>query len=379
MIRSFLPVGQGAFYLEQFTLGGDTANIVYDCGSSTDVRIVEKEIRSNFEPEEDIDAVFISHLDEDHINGLPYLLKYCKVKKLFFPLLARESQALLLLMRRLSDKQENEFISAFIRNPYEAFNLLDIINRPSIYQVAENRDGQEEYDDYNGIDARRILSGEDVAKEIFEGRACEISDWMYIPFNFRETTRLAELQAAIKKIFGKKLLACEVSELVKKDPKKLADLKLAYKNIHGSLNTNSLVLLSLCISDKIVQTPLRQYWHPLFYLCSGCCRYMNCANGCLYTGDYDARGAQKWQELQNAYMQYEPYIGCIQIPHHGSRYSYNHQLLSVGKCMFFVISAGEKNSFRHPHGSVVKDILASYKHPILVTENSGSAVRFIIQ
>ena len=47
MLRSFLPVGQGAFYLERFEINGEKTNVVYDCGSLTDVKIVEKEIRAN--------------------------------------------------------------------------------------------------------------------------------------------------------------------------------------------------------------------------------------------------------------------------------------------------------------------------------------------
>ena len=42
MLRSFLPVGQGAFYLEQFNSNVDRVNVVYDCGSLTDVKIVQK-------------------------------------------------------------------------------------------------------------------------------------------------------------------------------------------------------------------------------------------------------------------------------------------------------------------------------------------------
>lgn len=46
MIRKFLPVGQGAFYYEHFgeceTSTGKVINVVYDCGSSTDVKIVEQ-------------------------------------------------------------------------------------------------------------------------------------------------------------------------------------------------------------------------------------------------------------------------------------------------------------------------------------------------
>ena len=50
MIRSFLPVGQGAFYCEQFMddLKREWVNVVYDCGSSTNVKLVEEQIKNNF-------------------------------------------------------------------------------------------------------------------------------------------------------------------------------------------------------------------------------------------------------------------------------------------------------------------------------------------
>ena len=53
MIRSFLPVGQGAFYCEQFMddLKREWVNVVYDCGSSTNVKLVEEQIKNNFESE----------------------------------------------------------------------------------------------------------------------------------------------------------------------------------------------------------------------------------------------------------------------------------------------------------------------------------------
>lgn len=37
MLRSFLPVGQGAFYLERFETNDGRINVVYDCGSLTEV------------------------------------------------------------------------------------------------------------------------------------------------------------------------------------------------------------------------------------------------------------------------------------------------------------------------------------------------------
>ena len=58
MVRSFLPVGQGAFYLEQFGLDDETRiNVVYDCGAYGDSKPVEEQIRRSFKKGETIHAV----------------------------------------------------------------------------------------------------------------------------------------------------------------------------------------------------------------------------------------------------------------------------------------------------------------------------------
>lgn len=80
MLRSFLPIGQGGFAVEQF----DDAryNVVFDCGTSTANgkssarQAIEDQIRQTFGPKTKIQKVFISHLHADHINGLPFLLRY---------------------------------------------------------------------------------------------------------------------------------------------------------------------------------------------------------------------------------------------------------------------------------------------------------------
>ena len=45
MVRSFLPVGQGAFYTEQFA---DGTNVIYDCGSENGIRMIKEMIKSIF-------------------------------------------------------------------------------------------------------------------------------------------------------------------------------------------------------------------------------------------------------------------------------------------------------------------------------------------
>ncbi len=382
MLRSFLPVGQGAFYFEQFSFDTERVNVVYDCGSSTDVHIVEKEIRNNFQKGETIDAVFISHLDEDHINGLPYLLKYCCVEKLFFPFIASEDRDFLFLRASISAQSlSTEFLLSFIDNPYAAISALDAdIHTPTLYQVT----GPENSENFNDTNAQTFPSGDNAAPYVFNRQNFPSQGWKYIPFNFRETSKLPILCTALKDTFkgilGDDVAVGDIVDLVKKDPSQLPLLKQAYQKVPGTFNTNSMTLLSLCENSNIVQQLLSPYrLMPIYYGPCHMCYFDAHPNGCLYTGDFDASGKQKWSELYGAYASYEKYIGCVQVPHHGSRYSYNHQLLSFGYSMFYIISAGERNKYRHPHGSVIRDILVSHKYPIIVTEHIGSIARFLVE
>lgn len=58
-------------------------NVVYDCGATARGQnvssLVKKEIDITFEKDEHIDILFISHFDEDHTNGLVYLLENTKM------------------------------------------------------------------------------------------------------------------------------------------------------------------------------------------------------------------------------------------------------------------------------------------------------------
>ena len=101
MHRRFLPIGQGAFYWEQFcnhrSENDNQINVVYDCGSLSGNSLLHKQIDDCFDPGEKIHAVFLSHFDEDHVNGLEYLLRHTQVEHIFFPLLTNEDKALIFL------------------------------------------------------------------------------------------------------------------------------------------------------------------------------------------------------------------------------------------------------------------------------------------
>ena len=121
MIRSFLPAGQGNFAVEKFENG---ESVVFDCGA-TNISIARQLINNTFQKKENILAVFISHLDIDHINGLEYLLQHCAVKEIYIPFLDSGGKLLTAIEeaafhgRKLSD-----FALRFLRNPEEAVGSI---------------------------------------------------------------------------------------------------------------------------------------------------------------------------------------------------------------------------------------------------------------
>ena len=94
--------------------------------------------------------------------------------------------------------------------------------------------------------------------------------------------------------------------------------------------------------------------------------------GCLYLGDYDASGNERFNQLKVAYDELWYKIGCIQIPHHGSHYNFNSGL--VDKNRFYFVSAGIKNPYHHPHSKVITELLLEEHHPLVITENPESRV-----
>lgn len=384
MIRRFLPVGQGAFYVEQFCSDRKKINVVYDCGSMSKVCSINDEIKSVFKKDEEIEIVFISHVDQDHINGLEYLLKYCNVKNVVFPYI-RETEKWAFGIEYFcnADKpSKDDFAYRFIDNPFVVQAVSN--HQTRLYQVLEAENNRTDPENNNNfpINDNNILvieSGRNAVEIIFGKEEAERIKWEYIPFNFREKNRTSEFREKLYSVFTEAGIPLHDYERLIEEWGNLNVRKAiinAYKQVKGSLNSNSMVLFSGIKEKSIIQ------WKTCLN-CNGCtcdCFYcFNCcakANGCLYTGDYEAKGNQKWKDLKNAYAEYWEYIGCVQIPHHGSSHNYNKEFEKMKA--YFVISAGRNNKYKHPHKQVIEGLRMSNKHPFIVTEQPDSELRFLI-
>ena len=381
--RTFNAVGQGAFYCESFEVLGNRMNIVYDCGTNSKKKYLEREIKSRFKKGEIIDALFISHLHDDHVNGIPILLNYCQVKKIIFPIISNSSYKVMLKIKAIQE-DETKFTIKLIENTINAISeLVDYSNE--IKYIGVNAIGAENRPRENNNQIEIVSSGTDVVESI-NFNLNEI--WSYIPFNFQNPENLSTL---INKLL---YLGINVDELEKMDSNKWTNqsdiLKKAYKAIPGNFNAHSMVLYSgekeMYRSIHRMHRKYRKYrvhrmdgrMEELYYN-KDIVFYNECFDeyfddtiniGCLYTGDYNASNPEAFKDLKARYEEYWPYIGCVQIPHHGSKDSYNPML--IGEKQSCVISAGKKNRYNHPDSQVINDILLRDGILFIVTEDAKS-------
>ena len=74
--RYHYPIGQGTFSAQIVRTSEKQYVCVYDCGSSAGGKNIEKYTRELYEKTSGIiDLLVISHLDDDHVNGVRSLYK----------------------------------------------------------------------------------------------------------------------------------------------------------------------------------------------------------------------------------------------------------------------------------------------------------------
>lgn len=361
--RLILPVGQGAFYVEKFKNG---KNIVYDCGSISNRKKIPKLIEKYFGKNEAIEALFISHLDKDHMNGVEELLKQCEVKRICFPLITEEMKLALKIKVMIEEAMGNsysKFMKEFVEDPEAAIKKIKEDIKIKLIEILPNDEENNKKNDNEDTKNQKIKrikkkSGEDIAEEI-EGleHSCNENKWELIPYNFKQETRINEFEKKLEKEFGKKISLKEVEKIWKENEDNREKIKKVYESLKGDLNTNSMTLFS----------GVRQVGKQMQYDSS----YVKV--GCLYTGDYEAKGKNKWKTLEEAYTEYWKWIGMIQVPHHGPIRNCNDALISK-KAVYF-LSAGEKNTYKHPSQNVVRGIRFKYHNNLyIVTESKGLGV-----
>lgn len=374
--RIIHPVGQGAFYTERIKTDGKTYNVVYDCGSTTAYKvnrgkpILEAEIKTFYDKNENIDLLFISHFDYDHVNGLKYLKDHCNIKRVIMPLIPTAARWIYL-------SQLDDDLQLLMTNPEVFFgNNTEIISVRYTNGKEPTRD-ELVLNDNEPSPKQVIVSG-----TIIQFR--NMHDWCYIPFNFDEDARYKKLIDLIvsRRLDLDKLLNGDVDYIIKNR----ADINKAYKKIvknNGSSNESSLIVYSGPVSAK------HEYIKKYNSICNVSCIARRIHHGCnmipfigkrvacLYLGDTDLNqtsgGCGIIEAIYHNIGDMKDNIGTIQVPHHGSEKSFNDDILWHSKPSLYFASFGKQNRYGHPSYRVVEDI-EMHNHFVGVTEDRNSAL-----
>lgn len=330
--RIIHPVGQGAFFTEQFfdaDMHNVLYNMVYDCGSrSAGIKTqMERDIRNCFHDRKQIDVLFLSHFDDDHVNRVEYLKKegYLQGTRIFIPMVQDEKRLGIEpyktnydFILSLNERGENGTKVVLVDfDESNADNMAPInTNEPRIIEE---------------------LVGEDVIKS---GTTLKPKDnligelWRYTLVNVQFKELIDE--------FKQKLVDSDP----KLDYKQLNDVDYVEKNIPTlrkvyqglgkkpnegtAINLNSLLVMSYpVVAERCNYVGFRNMYD----------RYIDCqykreigyAGSCLYTGDTSANELFVWIRIESMIKEclgLGSKVTMLQVPHHGSKHSYDEKLVN---------------------------------------------------
>ncbi len=409
-IFSFFKAGQGSFYggriLDLNT--NKVFTVVYDCGTtnfiSGNTASLNNEITrfKNF-PEfhhsnnNDIDLLFISHLDFDHVSGLKRLLSEFNVKRIILPYIRKENRQFFLVSfsdenppddSNLALSDYTEFIDSpgdFISSNSENTNIFYI----------NSEEGNIEYQGYDNENQSEdiYVRGTTLDKSDFdELKTTNASVSLYknnlqffIQKKWEFTTYVKDVNSiAINNLHNclKKLVNNNNGKLNFNDLKSIVtnNRKKAHscytKNI-GDINSHGLVLLHgpirfhhlFCNINSDCELNNQGYNFPYYYNSHHHFKQSRTTMlGTLLFGDTSIKPSNNSVNLPQIFKDKLKNTHIVQVPHHGSSKNWDYtefKKLEIGNSIYWnnkiiaVCNFGYGNKFGHPSNNVLSDLSSS--------------------
>ena len=355
--RVLHPVGQGAFFTEQFfdVAGNAVFNVVYDCGEFRTTKHLNCEIENTLNVTgvaEVINVLFISHLDEDHINGIDHLIsigsltnKSTVILPLNYPLVIK------LILEQDADALGRLYLD-------DALGVLQRLFETEAKILGVDNNNDEVQNNALSLDDMLGIPNYGVVKSL---RPLVYKNlWYYIPFNtildddkyekFQEGLNEAMIDRS--QLTNAKYVKDNLDKLIdiyKKLPKGIGDVT--------AINVNSLNVLSYA-SNEIY---LGRAWLNYFgsdVIWTGdwdCVLIHHCRCSCLYTGDCVMEA--KFEHCIDLLVNYiTSRIGMLQIPHHGRAGNYDKKIA----CKREIYSGFTNFNSTHKANKFVKQIVHDF-------------------
>ena len=327
--KTFYPVGQGGFYSERIWNGFECRTVVYDCGAvnkDPTKKLQDCIISSGIK---DVDVLVISHLDEDHINGICNLESYLKQHASRLPLILIPKPTpfdMLLFYNSVSQS-----VIAWYLNSATQKRICFITDEKFSNEVNEP-----------------VILNESVAGKNFS------HDHFFTLFGMGHGTNPWLLKFYVDKDkYEGRLTDSEKNAITDvntiDDFKKNKDfLKKIYKKVKLRLNGSSMSMASLPLLAKGNRMESFATW---------------------LNGDASLKTELEMSAIEQHFSCLNGLNVDFQIPHHGSHHNLGRLPQNVNNLRTY-IWAGFNNKYGHPSGTILNMVKNSHKQCHWITERT---------
>lgn len=364
----FHNVGQGLFYSgilsKRESHSHDVFSFVYDCGTESNKSLLRREIDDYklLLPRKKLNLLVVSHLHDDHVNGLEYLLKDMKADTVVMPY----TNEGLKLLARLESHSDDEFLQEFYADPVAWFlskgvRRILLIGSEETPEREDASYGAYIEDEDSDIESPSIIKIEHIdayKTEIIHltsktNISCRDFCW---EFHF-ENLNLQSSAAYINAVEAFKQKKCLTLEQIFKSRLLSDDLRNEVKKAlsgNDSLNRTSVAMLhrpaagsvfSMC---NLCNCPLMKNRIKFFIGLTGKCILKNT----ILTGDIELKKGERL-EMLDPYIKSPEDNALLQYPHHGADSNNNIAYFNSLEAKANVLSYGVANRHGHPHARVL--------------------------
>jgi hypothetical protein len=387
------PVGQGGMMSGLLAIPDGRFHWVYDCGSNQ-TEALNREI-ALVAARGDVDCLFLSHLDSDHINGIDRLLMATRVKEVILPYLNDLNR----LVAAVHDDANGVLSGGFLTflGDIEGWFGARGVERVT-YIMPRDDDGE----DGGGPELPRSDGGgegkgpiqakwqgtpkapptdlndkadqsAEIAVQLYEtttpltlSTASGKIEWLLLPYAHRPSdAKLLAFREAMDCRFGPKYPACLKSLL--SDPAIRAKVRECYDQIWSDHNLVSMALYagprdSGPWGGECLHHP--GWWHHH--------RHGHTV-GWLGTGDMHLNVTRRRNAMLNHYQQVLDQVNVFNLPHHGSHRNFHASLPAAMPNMIQCVAAAGPNGYGHP-SDAVKQAIQSVGREFFQVSDKGRSV-----
>lgn len=427
---SFAPCGQGLFVHGALKCPGLAAlQVVFDCGTAGHQGRLSDAIHEYQTAFEGPEVLVLSHLHDDHVSGVPQLLRDHQCEAIILPYLTPLARAAAIAA---SESDDPSYVN-LVADPVGYFTGGDRPRARRIILVAEGGEGDSRLSDVvpdeptppdsgsdpgsrerliehlaqvleragrkpRGDDEFAVGASAERVRIMGDEGSCRLTPCWDFRFLVRDPAagrtaaarnampaQWAAFEVAVRAILGVPagmVISTAALAAGLADPAKIDALRRAYRPL-GDLNTNGLTLWIGRRQNRLGTTTLVEAgssflgagnsmpsiwiggssagkaWRDII---GGPGHLQNRGSGILLTADnsFEKNG----QAILDHFSRELPSTGVVQVPHHGSRLSWNAGIFRavsdavVSPC-FWPLNAGLLNRYGHPHQSVTEALEAS--------------------